>query len=69
MNRDQINEVAYFGLGKTMQYTAFDADTAPFVTDEVKTAWTAFDVKQAAELLDKAGVVDKDGDGLSYNFV
>ncbi len=64
MNRDQINEVAYFGLGKTMQYTAFDADTAPFVTDEVKTAWTAFDVKQAAELLDKAGVVDKDGDGL-----
>lgn len=64
VNRDQINEVAYFGLGKPAQYTAFDADTAPFVTDELKTAWTEYDSKKAAELLDKAGIVDKNGDGL-----
>ncbi|SEG10218.1 ABC transporter substrate-binding protein [Marinobacterium lutimaris] len=64
INRDQINEVAYFGLGKPAQYTAFDADTAPFVTDEVKSAWTEFDTANAAELLDAAGVIDKDGDGL-----
>ncbi|TCK08628.1 ABC transporter substrate-binding protein [Marinobacterium mangrovicola] len=64
INRDQINEVAYFGLGKPAQYTAFDADTAPFITDEVKEAWTEYDTAKAAELLDEAGVVDKDGDGL-----
>lgn len=64
INRGQINEVAYFGLGKPTQYTAFDADTAPFVTDELKSAWTEYDTKKAAQLLDKAGVVDKDGDGL-----
>lgn len=64
INRDQINEVAYFGLGKPAQYTAFDADTAPFITDEVKEAWTEYDTAKAAELLDEAGVVDKDGDGM-----
>ncbi|WP_370277618.1 ABC transporter substrate-binding protein [Pontibacterium sp.] len=64
VNRDQINEIAYFGLGKPTQYTAFDADTASFVTEDLKSAWTQFDQKLAKELLDKAGVVDKDGDGL-----
>jgi peptide/nickel transport system substrate-binding protein len=64
MNRDQINEVAYFGLGKPMQYTGFDADTTPFVTDELQKSWTQFDPKMAAELLDKAGVVDKNNDGV-----
>ncbi|BBB30417.1 ABC transporter substrate-binding protein [Neptunomonas japonica] len=64
MNRGQINEVAYFGLGKPMQYTGFDADTTPFVTDELQKSWTQFDPKMAAELLDKAGVVDKDNDGV-----
>lgn len=64
VNRDQINEIAYFGLGTPTQYTAFDADTASFVTDDVKKSWIQFDQKLAAELLDKAGVVDKNGDGL-----
>lgn len=64
MNRDQINEIAFFGLGKPTQYNAFDPDTTPFITDEMRTAWTQYDVKKAGELLDKAGVVDKNGDGL-----
>ncbi len=64
VNRDQINEIAYFGLGTPTQYTAFDADTASFVTEEVKQSWIQFDQKLAAQLLDKAGVVDKNGDGL-----
>ncbi|MCG8427507.1 MAG: ABC transporter substrate-binding protein [Chromatiales bacterium] len=63
VNRGQINEIAYFGLGKPTQYTAFDADTAPFVTEGLKNQWIQFDQKQAKALLDKAGVVDKDGDG------
>ena len=64
VNRDQINEIAYFGLGTPTQYTAFDADTASFVTDKQKQAWITYNTKEAAKLLDKAGVVDKDGDGL-----
>lgn len=64
VNRDQINEIAYFGLGTPTQYTAFDADTAPFVTDAQKSAWTTYDTTQAAQLLDKAGVVDQNGDGM-----
>ncbi|WP_421869088.1 ABC transporter substrate-binding protein [Motiliproteus sp.] len=64
INRDQINEIAFFGLGKPTQYTAFDADTTPFITEELKTAYTQYDPKLAAKLLDKAGVVDKNGDGL-----
>ncbi len=64
MNRDQINEIAYFGLGQPTQYTGFDADTTPFITDDLKTGWTQYDPKMAAELLDKAGVVDKNNDGL-----
>jgi len=63
INRNYINEIAYFKLGKPTQYTAFDADTANFVTEELKTKWTEFDQKQAQKLLDKAGVKDKDGDG------
>ncbi len=64
INRDKINEIAFFNLGKPTQYTAIDPDTAPFITDELKTSWIGYNPKQAAELLDKAGVVDKDGDGM-----
>ncbi|WP_027857189.1 ABC transporter substrate-binding protein [Marinobacterium jannaschii] len=63
INRSQINEIAYFNLGKPTQYTAFDGDTAPFVTDELKGSWIQFDQAKAGTLLDQAGVVDKDGDG------
>lgn len=64
MDRAKINEIAYFGLGTPVQYTAFDADTTPFITDELKNSWIQFDQALAGELLDKAGVVDKNGDGL-----
>ena len=64
MDRDQINEIAYFGLGTPAQYTAFDADTTPFITGKQKNSWIQFDQKQAGKLLDNAGVVDKNGDGL-----
>ena len=64
VDRNKINEIAYFGLGSPTQYTAFDADTASFVTDEQKTAWTQFDPDAAANLLDSINVVDQNGDGL-----
>lgn len=64
MDRNKINEIAYFGLGTPTQYTGFDADTTPFITEKQKNSWVQFDQKLAAELLDKAGVKDKDGDGV-----
>jgi len=64
IDREKMNKVAFLGLGKPTQYAAFDADTTPFISDEIKQRDTAFDPKMAAQLLDKAGVVDKDGDGL-----
>ncbi|NQZ91091.1 MAG: ABC transporter substrate-binding protein [Moritella sp.] len=64
IKRDQINDIAYFGLGVPTQYTGFDADSTPFITDKLKNSWIQFDQKLAKQLLDKAGVVDLNGDGL-----
>ena len=64
IDRNKINEIAFFNLGTPMQFTAIDADTAPFITDALKTSWVQFDPKLAADLLDKAGVMDKNNDGL-----
>ncbi|WP_010325219.1 ABC transporter substrate-binding protein [Marinobacterium stanieri] len=63
IDRERINEVAYFGLGKPMQYTAFDPDTAPFATDTQKNAFIEYNPEQAKSLLDAAGLTDRDGDG------
>ncbi len=63
IDREQINKVAFFGLGKPMQYTAFDPDTAPFVTEAQKTAFIEHDPERARALLDKVGLKDLDGDG------
>lgn len=63
IDRNKINEVAYFNLGKPAQYTAFDSATAPFVSEKMLNQWIQFDQTLAKQLLDKAGVVDKDGDG------
>jgi len=62
MNRDEINEVAYYGLGKPVQYTGFSP-----VPDFVDPKWESYLIKHdmalAKSLLDEIGVVDKDGDG------
>ncbi|MFT4716568.1 MAG: peptide/nickel transport system substrate-binding protein [Paracoccaceae bacterium] len=63
MNRDEINEVVFFGLGKAQQYTAF-SPTPSFVTEEVEQSFTQFDPAMANALLDEVGLKDVDGDGL-----
>lgn len=63
INRDEINEVAYFGLGKPQQYIAF-SPTPSFVSEELEQHYAQHDVEMAKKLLDEAGVVDKDGDGM-----
>ena len=62
INRDEINEVAYFGLGEPKQYIAF-SPTPKFVDPKMTKHYAQFDMDMAKKLLDEIGVVDKDGDG------
>ncbi|WP_461538403.1 ABC transporter substrate-binding protein [Spongorhabdus nitratireducens] len=64
IDRNRINEVAYFKLGKPTQYTAFDGDTTPFISGELKQANTRYDVRLAQRLLDRAGIKDTNGNGV-----
>ena len=62
INRDEINEVAFFGLGEPKQYTAFSPEP-DFITDEWKQHYAQFDPDLAGKLLDEVGMADTDGDG------
>ena len=62
MNRDEINEVAFLGLGEAKQYVGFSPEPS-FISDEMKQYYRQFDPDLAKQLLDEIGVVDKDGDG------
>ncbi len=62
INRDEINEVVYFGLGQPQQYIAF-SPTPSFVTDDQINAYAQFDPDMANAMLDNMGLVDQDGDG------
>ncbi|NOX73019.1 MAG: ABC transporter substrate-binding protein [Alphaproteobacteria bacterium] len=63
MNRDEINEVVYFGLGRPQQYIAF-SPTPAFVTKEMEQSFAQYDPDLANALLDEIGMVDVDGDGM-----
>jgi len=62
INRDEINEVAFFGLGTAKQYIAF-SPPPEFVDEKWLNYYIQFDAGMAKKLLDEVGVVDKDGDG------
>ena len=62
MNRDEINEVAFFGLGQPKAYTGFSPEPG-FITDEWKQHYTQHDPDLANKLLDEVGLADSDGDG------
>lgn len=63
MNRDEINEVAYFGQGTPQQYVGF-SPAPKFVEDKWKSHYAQHDPEQAKQLLDEAGLKDVDGDGM-----
>lgn len=63
MNRDEINEVVFFGLGQPQQYTAF-SPTPSFVSSETEQSFAQYDPDRANALLDEIGMVDTDGDGI-----
>jgi len=63
MNRDEINEVAMFGLGTPQQYVGF-SPTPDFVPAKWEQYFAQHDPEMAKSLLDEIGVVDTDGDGM-----
>jgi peptide/nickel transport system substrate-binding protein len=62
INRDELNEVAYFGQGTPSQILPFNP-----VPEFVDPQWASFaaeyDPTRANELLDSIGMADTDGDG------
>jgi peptide/nickel transport system substrate-binding protein len=62
INREEINEVAFFGMGEPKQYTGF-TDSPPFVEEKWKQYYARYDPKMANILLDEMGLKDVDGDG------
>lgn len=62
INREELNEVAYFGQGTIQQYTGF-SPVPDFVDEKWKTFATEFDPERAKALLDEVGVTDQNGDG------
>lgn len=62
MNRNEMNEVAFFGMGEPKQYTGF-TDSPPFVEEKWKQYYAQYDPKLANKLLDDMGLKDVDGDG------
>lgn len=63
INREELNEVAFFGLGEPRQYIGFSP--APnFVDEKWAKHYAQFDQDMAKKLLDEVGMVDKDGDGM-----
>ena len=62
MNRDEINDVAYYGLGKVEQFVGF-SPAPDFVPESIKMHMTQYDPDGANALLDEVGLKDVDGDG------
>ena len=62
INRDEINEVAFFDLGKTKQFVPF-SPSPDFVSEEMEQYYAQFDPDLAKKLLDEVGVTDQNGDG------
>ncbi len=62
INREELNQTAYFGEGAIQQYTGF-SPLPDYIDPQWKSFAAEFDPDGAKALLDEVGVVDKDGDG------
>jgi peptide/nickel transport system substrate-binding protein len=63
IDRDQLNEVFWLGLGTPGSPVPAEESTYN-PGPEWRTKWHVFDPKQANELLDKAGLTQKDSEGM-----
>jgi peptide/nickel transport system substrate-binding protein len=62
INRNELNEVGFFGQGTPQQYIGF-SPKPEFVSDKWLSHKTEFDATAANALLDQIGMKDTDGDG------
>ncbi len=62
INREELNEVGFFGQGTPQQYVGF-SPLPEFADQSLKTYKTEYDPAAANALLDAVGMVDTDGDG------
>jgi peptide/nickel transport system substrate-binding protein len=62
INREELNETVYFGLGTPHQYIGI-LPKPEFVDDKWTTYFTEYDPDRANALLDEVGMADADGDG------
>ncbi len=63
-DRDEINQVIYFGLAQPANNTVLPE--SPLFRDELQTAWADFDPDKAEELLDEIGLDKRDKDGVRF---
>jgi ABC-type transport system substrate-binding protein len=61
MNREEINEILFFGLLQEMGYSF--GPLSPFFSEEKAQSYAAYEPELAKQLLDEAGYHDTDGDG------
>lgn len=61
INRDEINQVIYFGLARPSANTVLPR--SPLWRADYQERWTAFDPQQAGRLLDAMGLDRRNGDG------
>ena len=64
INRDEIKQLVYLGLGDPIQSTPAAPGTVDFLTKENLTAYTQYDPEMAKSLLDEMGLKDSNGDGV-----
>ena len=62
LNRDEMNETAFFGQGTPTQYTGF-SPRPDFVDPALEQAYIEYDPETAKAMLDEIGMADTDGDG------
>ncbi|MCB1448651.1 MAG: ABC transporter substrate-binding protein, partial [Nitratireductor sp.] len=62
IDRDEINEVIYFGLATPSANTVMPE--SPLFKEEYRDAWAIRDIDKANELLDEAGLGARDKDGV-----
>lgn len=61
INRDEINELIYLGLATPSQVPLNPA--SPFYIESLATKYAKFDPEKANELLDEAGLIERNNDG------
>lgn len=62
IDRHEINQVIYYGLGVEGQNTVMPA--SPLYEEAFRTDWAAFDIAQANALLDEMGLTERNREGI-----